>query len=149
MQHWPLKNSDVERAISDVMGMMMSVMITVTIFIVFAVGVIAIFGLQESSAHVVVQGAINDTGDGIEIIHFGGDPVPMNAVEVTLFVNESLFEITDISFYDSNYQSDTDGKWNFSDRFVLDVTIGNGSQAELNIIDTRTHNLIGYIIIIT
>lgn len=122
--------------------MIFSVMLTFFLFTLLMAGVFLLVQ-SDTSVETKLQGSIFANGSGIMVYHVGGDPIPASSLQVKVFINRSISYSPAFTLLNQSYAQDTDGKWNFGDRLLLEQNVSAGSSVETVLVDQRTHGVIG------
>ena len=134
------------RGVSEVVGMLLSITLTILTFALLVVTVL-LFVSSNPIANVVAQGAIYDGGSGIVISHYGGDAVPVSVLYAQVFINETDAYEPGIIPLSSDYSPDDDSAWEMGDKVLLNQSVNAGSTVDIIIVDTRYGNIISNIFI--
>ena len=131
-------------AISEIVGMLLSLTLTMLIFAILVTAVM-MFVRSNPAANVVVQGVVYDGGNGIILSHAGGDAVPISVIFARVFINDTNSYEPSISLLTNNYFPDDDNVWELGDKLLLNQNLTAGSKLEVTIIDIRYDNVIAKI----
>ncbi len=130
-----------EPGVSEVLGTILSLAITVLLFSVVAVGMLGA-GDTDNVGMAYVQGEVYTVSDKVILNHIGGDSLLTENLNLRLFINDSLALEPNFTLLTHGYTIDNDGAWEFGDRLIVDQNISKGSTLEVIIIDNRYNNII-------
>ncbi|MDD3043770.1 MAG: type IV pilin N-terminal domain-containing protein [Methanosarcinaceae archaeon] len=127
-------------AVSEIIGEMLLTAIVVILISSIAVFVYANLEVTDVP-HTEIHERVMLASNTIEILHSGGEPIDVDAIKITLYVNGEKREFTYLDTEDVTVSSHN-GVWKFGDSFTINTAIDANDTLDLYFVHTDSEQVI-------